>query len=324
MDGALRTLGTNELDFGSDGRVAPSVGGGIEINFPDGTTLVATPGWWASQNLWYLNLSVFHTPASQGIMGAIAPGSWLPALPNGASMGQKPTDAHQRYVDLYQKFADAWRVSGKTSLFDYAPGTSTETFTLRNWPQENGPCVIPENPPVTQIETQVAKQVCRAIGDKSANANCIFDVATTGETVFAKTYLLSQEIRKGSATITVTTDKTRTRVGESVTFIANVEGNALGGRTAPSGLVRFTLDGEVVGEPVKLNSNGRASWKTSNLKVGDHRLTARYIPSKDSEFLTSTIGQKTHTVTGKREVSVKDASRARPRLMDVVPRVVPR
>ena len=86
VDGALTTLGAQGLDLGPGGRVVKSsVGGGIEIEFPDGTLLIVTPGWWASQGKWYLNVNVFHTPVTDGILGAIAPGSWLPALPNGTS-----------------------------------------------------------------------------------------------------------------------------------------------------------------------------------------------------------------------------------------------
>src|SRR5262249_44553775 len=149
VDGMLTTLGPNGLDFGDGGRVVKSpVGDGIEIDFPDETVAFVTPGWWASQSKWYLNVDVYHTRAADGVMGAIAPKGWLPALPDGTSLGPMPAALHERYVDLYQKFADAWRVNDKTSLFDYAPGTSTATFTLRSWPPESPPCVLAETRPV--------------------------------------------------------------------------------------------------------------------------------------------------------------------------------
>ena len=65
-----------------------------------------------------------------GIAGAIGPDTWLPALPDGSSIGPLPGTSHGRYVDLNQKFADAWRVTDANSLFDYGSGTSTSTFTL--------------------------------------------------------------------------------------------------------------------------------------------------------------------------------------------------
>ena len=164
---------------------------GIEIDFPDGTALTAISNFWGPlHNRWYLNLSVFHTPADEGIMGALAAGSWLPALPNGASLGPKPAAASQRYTDLYQKFADAWRVTNTTSLFDYAAGTSTATFTLTNWPPQNPLCVAPNSPATKPVDQAVAKKLCGEIRDKNNNANCVLDVGITGEIGFAKVYLI--------------------------------------------------------------------------------------------------------------------------------------
>jgi len=297
VDGVVTALGAQGLDLGSDGRVVKSPdGNGIEIDFPDGSVLIVTPGWWASQSKWYLNVSVFHTTASEGIMGAIAPGSWLPALPNGTSPGPMPAALHDRYVVLNQKFADAWRVTQATSLFDYAPGTSTATFTLQNWPLENPPCVIPESTPVKPVGVAVAQRACRAVVGKNRKEDCVFDVRITGNTGFAKTYLLSQKIQAGSTTTTMTADQDSTQIGEWVTFTAIVAPNASASRRIPTGTVQFILDGAKVGKPVKLDSKGRATWETSRLKVGTHRVAASYIPSQDSVFLASTSLEKFHFV----------------------------
>ena len=103
---------------------------------------MATPQWWADQSKWYLNVDIAHfgivTDVAgsypRGIAGPIAAGSWLPALPNGASVGPMPTSLPERYDVLYEKFADAWRVTDRDSLFDYAPGASTSTYTMKDWP----------------------------------------------------------------------------------------------------------------------------------------------------------------------------------------------
>lgn len=129
VDGKLTTIDENGIDLGSGGRIVKPAGGGIEIDFPNGTSLVAIPNWWSYYGVWYLNVHVYHTMATKGIMGIIAPRSWLPKLPGGASVGPMPEGMHERFVTLYVKFADAWRVTDKTSLFDYTPGTSTATFT---------------------------------------------------------------------------------------------------------------------------------------------------------------------------------------------------
>jgi len=139
VDGVLIKLGPEGLNLGRDGRIVKSpVGeGSIEIDDQDGTQLVVTPAYWSDQQRWYLNVTVSGTTARSGIFGKLAKDSWLPTLPDGVSLGPKPESLHQRYIDLYGKFANAWRVTSETSLFDYAPGTSTATFTLRDWPRES-------------------------------------------------------------------------------------------------------------------------------------------------------------------------------------------
>jgi opacity protein-like surface antigen len=200
VDGVLTTLGGNELDLGNGGRIRrTSAPGGIQVEFPDGSTMFVTPGWWADQGKWYLNMDVTKTPATMGIMGALAPGSWLPALPDSSSLGLKPASLPQRYTDLYQKFGEAWRVNDNTSLFDYAPGTSTDTFTLRSWPPVNPPCTLPQVKPAQPAEREVAERACRRITDQNRRANCVFDVIVTGEPGFAETYIASQKAIEDSA-----------------------------------------------------------------------------------------------------------------------------
>jgi len=297
VDGALVALGPAGVDLGLDGRVARSPdGSGLEIDFPDGTVLIVTPGWWASQGKWYLNLSVFHTAASQGIMGAIAAGSWLPALPGGASTGPMPAALHDRYLVLNRTFADAWRVTAGTSLFDYAPGTSTATFTLQGWPLEQPPCLLPESKPVEPASEEVARRACREVSGKNRREDCVFDVRVTGNTGFAKTYLRSQELQARSTTSTVTADQATTQVGEWVTFTASVVPSASGRKGVPAGMVQFIVDGTRVGAPIKLDPKGRATWETSRLKAGSHRVVARYLPSPGSAFLASASLETLHPV----------------------------
>ena len=198
VDGKPIKLGSKGLDLGGGGRVINSgVGGGIEIFFPDKTHLIATPNFWSSQNLWYLNLDVVNTPGREGIMGSIMPGSWLSALPDGSSLGPMPASLNQRYVDLNKKFADAWRVKNSTSLFDYAVGTDTKTFTNRDWPPEKPPCTIADSKiqPARPMDPQKAEELCRAVTDKEMNAQCVFDLTMTGEPSFAKTYFNTQQLR---------------------------------------------------------------------------------------------------------------------------------
>ena len=301
VDGTLTTLGAQPLNLGPGARVMKSAAGnGIEIDFSDGTGLIASSNFWgAPHNKWYLNLSVFHTAATEGITGTLAPGSWLPALPDGSSMGPRPAALSQRYNDLYGKFADAWRVTDTTSLFDYAPGTSTATFTLKTWPPEKPPCTAPDSPPTKPLDAATAEKLCAPIVDKNRKANCVFDVGITGEPGFAKLYLISQQIQAGATRTTVNDNNDPTQYGDRVTFTATVALKAAGSKVVPVGTVQFTLDGENAGAPVRLNAKGRAVWKTSRLAVGTHQVAAWYTPGKGSVFRASSSLDKPHVVIGK-------------------------
>lgn len=278
IDGILTTLG-GPLALGEGARLAPTAApGGLEVDFPDDTVIFVTPNWWISQAKWYMNVDVFNTPALEGLLGVIPAGAWLPALPTGASLGALPAALPQRYVDLYQTFANAWRVTDKTSLFDYAPGTSTATFTNLQWPLEQPPCVLPNVRPVGPADPGVAEAACSQVAGRNARADCIFDVVVTGNTGFAQTYLAGQGVAAHAFSLLLTADPNPSQVGEWVTFTAVALPLGAGLRP-PSGAVQFALDGLAQGAPVPLDAQGRATWETSHLKAGSHKVTATYVQS---------------------------------------------
>lgn len=297
IDGRLINIATlQSINLGAGARVSRSpTGNGIEINFPNGTTLIALPLWWGSQQKWYLNLSVFNTPATEGVMGYIRSGDWLPLLPDGTSLGARPASLAQRYIDLNQTFANAWRVDDKSSLFDYLPGTSTDTFTFKEWPAENSTsCVIKGSPPVTPIAVDVARKLCSGVIDKNDNANCIKDVSVTGEKGFAQAFLETQKVDRGATITDVLVEQKLT----TATFTAVVkyqkteelisldenQGKALGA-------VQFILNGEKVGSPVELDKKGVARWAL-DLNVGEYKLAAVFIPARAGSLLPSTSFDK--------------------------------
>jgi hypothetical protein len=196
VDGKEQKLGKKPLNLGGGGRIfRVGTGNNIEIDFPDGTRLIVTSNWWTDQGVWYMNVDVLNTHAREGIMGSINPTGWLPALPDGIPMGPMPVSLTQRYIDLNQKFADAWRVTNATSLFDYAPGTSTATFTDRSWPPDRPPCIAPSGrPPANPMDKKKAAELCRPIRDRAMRAQCMFDVTVTGEPGFAANYLVTQSL----------------------------------------------------------------------------------------------------------------------------------
>ena len=203
VDGSLvEKLDARGFMLAEGGRILPTTGGGIQIEYPGGTDIVITPGWWDHYQLWYLNVDVRRSRATFGVLGQIQPRNWLPALPDGSTFGERPANTSDRYQQLYGKFADAWRVRKATTLFDYAPGTSSATYTLKGWPLDGAKtCALPagwapKQPPQKPLSADEAKEVCNAVVDKTRRANCIADVMATGEAGFAKTYLATERIQR--------------------------------------------------------------------------------------------------------------------------------
>jgi hypothetical protein len=238
INGKVTEIDAAGVPLANGGRIIPSTTpGGIQIEAPGGSTVIITPGWWEYYQLWYLNIDTRHMRATQGVMGAIAPGSWLPALPDGSSLGPRPADLGQRYGALYDQFGNAWRVADGTSLFDYAPGTSTATFTNESWPNGESPesCLFPletpgvlGKPPLEALPQEEAQQVCQDIRDEERRSNCVQDVMVTGEPGFAATYLASQQIASNAAPAipTLVSPVDNAILGKSVRFTWNRVGDA--------------------------------------------------------------------------------------------------
>jgi hypothetical protein len=309
VDGKLTELGDQPIDLGSGGRVIKSAAGGgaIEIDFPDGTSLAVTPGYWAHYKQWYLNVSVGNTSASKGISGVVPyldtiPGStrrlrsWLPSLPDGSNVGPMPQDLHQRFVTLYQTFADAWRVTDQTSLFDYASGKTTADYTNKNWPTENAQtCPVAGQNPKPPIDLATAQQLTIDIVNPILKANAIYDVMITGEATFAQTYLRTQKVQTSTTATNVIVSKETAKPGEEITFTAMVARKYSAGNNVLAGSVEFAVDGNNVGQ-VSLDANGRATFSTTSLEGGEHKIAARFTPDAGSTVFSSSSNEVTITV----------------------------
>ena len=176
-----------------DGTITKHPDGMFEITDAFGTQLVVTSAFWNAHKVWYLNVSVYRTSAHEGTMGKLAAGSWLPALPDGTSLGAKPASESDRYQALYEKFADAWRVTDKTSLFDYEQGTKTATFTRDEWPRNHPKsCAIEGQTSAEAATEEVAQKACAKVVNALRRADCVFDVMVTGNAGFGKSYEVAQ------------------------------------------------------------------------------------------------------------------------------------
>ena len=228
-------------------------------------------------------------------MGKIPSGNWLPKLKSGAKLGPKPRDLHERYVQLYQTFANSWRVTDKNSLFTYASGKSTADYTDKDWPTFQPPCElkpsfeIPDATMLPAIPEDEAKAICQAVTEDDLFANCVLDVSATGDETFADGYLIEQRIRLSATSVQVVYGRDNGRI--SITAIVlplNKNGKK------PNGKVTFTVNGETVGEPVAVDSNGQASTTLDDLKEGD-KVEATYDGGEEGELSSSS--SPTVTVT---------------------------
>ena len=202
IDGKLVAYpGERGIALDGGGRIMRTpANGGIQVQYPEGTEVIVTPGFWTHYQVWYLNINVRSTRASFGVMGSLAPRNWLPTLPDGSELGPRPSSLAKRHDQLHVKFADAWRVTQTNSLFDYGSGMTTDDFTLKGWPEfQPKSCNLPKewttNPEVPKkLSADVATKVCSNLRDPSRRANCEADVILTGDETVAKTYLVTEKI----------------------------------------------------------------------------------------------------------------------------------
>jgi hypothetical protein len=193
IDGRVATHGVN---FG-DGASVETSSEGIEVHFPDGKVL-SVSGSLPLLSIEFSGLGVVSQSAEapeSGLAGVVPKNNWLPRLPSGAAVGPMPGPLHDRYVTLNKTFGNAWRVTNSSSLFDYAPGTSTVTFTNAAWPVENAKtCKVPNVKTAPAISTEAAEEACKAITNATLHSSCVFDVKLTGITRFAETYAITERI----------------------------------------------------------------------------------------------------------------------------------
>ncbi len=297
LDGKPANLSAEGLDVDGHRVTGFDANGetGMRVDFNDQTVLVVTPAFWNAHNIWYMNVSVSNTSADEGIMGFIPRDSWLPRLREGQSVGPMPASLSDRYVTLYKKFADSWRITDKTSMFFYAPGTSTKTFTDRDWPAAKPPCKMKPEFQVPGVKVfkgmpiDRAQAICKAVMFDDLKQNCIFDVATTGDETFAKGYLFAQELRLYGTSVQLVAKGAPNRNGrrqmeadeparaseDSLALLATVS-PLTSGRPIPTGSVAFYVDGVRMNRPVILNERGRAQVVVSRLKEGEHKIRASY------------------------------------------------
>ena len=112
----------------------------------------------------------------EGFLGSYAGAAKSFILPDGTVLGKNLTQ-----TQLYQTFANAWRVTDSSSLFDYAAGQTTQTFTDPQYPRT---ILTLADFPADLVAA--AEAVVRAAGitDPTLIKNAAFDYITMGDPSF--------------------------------------------------------------------------------------------------------------------------------------------
>ena len=194
VDGSTVDLSAGREDLGDGGSIS-SYQNGFEIDFPDGTKM-----WTLSVGQWGINTQI--SPSSglrtggSGLLGPVIPGYLgVPSLPDGTRL-PAATDDQQRSTVVYGQFADAWRVTDATSLFDYDAGKSTASYTIKPYPTD------PKYAGLTDLSSDqrsAGETACSAITDSDLHDDCVFDVGVSGENGFADGYAATQSFQEAPA-----------------------------------------------------------------------------------------------------------------------------
>jgi hypothetical protein len=169
VDGAIVTEAEGSVGDGSIQRLSTEIGLGCIMEWPDGTILRV-------DEMGTIGLNVTMTPAPRrrgqlaGLLGNDNGNAADDlAYANGTSVGGSPTAQ-----TLDGPYANSWRITQATSLFDYGPGQSTATFTNLSFPSQN---VDASNAP----NAATLKQQCEAEGitDTYLLQDCIVDASAT-------------------------------------------------------------------------------------------------------------------------------------------------
>ncbi len=126
----------------------------------------------------------------QGFLGSYDGQANSFMLPDGTVLGPNLSQD-----ELYHTFADAWRVTDATSLFDYASGQDTETFTNTQYPRQ---ILTLADFPANLVAAAAALVAAAGITDPSLAQAAEFDYITMGDPGFiAEDALVASETTSG-------------------------------------------------------------------------------------------------------------------------------
>ncbi|MDZ7706226.1 MAG: S8 family serine peptidase [Trueperaceae bacterium] len=176
VDGSPQSLSDGATLALGSGQIARQ-GNTYTVTYPSGAQLEV------NLNGNHINLNVRLTTAQSGQVSGLlgdADGSRSNDLTErGGTVLAQPVDFYQ----LYGSYADSWRITQSTSLFDYDTGEDTSTFTDRSFPAR----AIGTGDLDPSVRNN-AETTCRNAGvsDPIVLDACILDVGLTGDNAYAQ------------------------------------------------------------------------------------------------------------------------------------------
>jgi hypothetical protein len=204
------------------------------------------------------------------------------ATKDGVILGTNP-----EFSLLYSDYANSWRITQAESLFDYADGETTNTFTDLDFPKVQTTVAT-----LAEEARSHAEAICRAasITDPILLNNCILDVALTGEAGFAD---IPNNIVTATEAIEVIAppaptindsgfgqltgrieDATNNQAIQNGEVLLTVDGGALSGvssKTITNGQYETDIVPVSSGYELDIKSEDYISEKISNLNVFDRQ-----------------------------------------------------
>lgn len=167
------------LDGGSVRRTAGDIGDNYVVEMADGTRVGVTTTPRGGMAIWVDPATSMHGHLT-GLLGDYDGKASNDPVVKGTRtvLAAEPT-----YDELYTTFANSWRVTQDESLFDYAARESTSTFTDTTFPDR-------DTPAASEAQLSAASDDCAASGvaDEQLLQACAFDLAASGEPLFAWAY----------------------------------------------------------------------------------------------------------------------------------------
>jgi len=176
-----------KLAAGSLRRVRGVNGESVDVAYPDGSTMRVRLGA-------ALDVAMVPADARKGKLTGLL-GDFNGVGPDDPTIGKggAALSAAPSFDEVYTQLAPAWRLTQEQSLFDYAAGESTATFTDTNFPDRT----------LRASDRAIAdaKAYCTALGvtDKGLYDDCVFDESNTHDRHTAYAYQEQQRFLAWSA-----------------------------------------------------------------------------------------------------------------------------